>query len=108
MLSQLFFKFMTALCNTLAAFDPALARTRQERWVEAAARLTARQFNLTYVPAAPVVGVKADVVFNVGGLPICGINCGANNHIPPKVLARVVEPTMRSLTKSVNWEYSVN
>lgn len=108
MLSQLFFKFMTALCNALAAFDPALARTRQERWVEAAARLTARQFNLTYVPAAPIIGVKADVVFNVGGLPICGINCGVNNRIPPKVLARVVEPTMRRLTKSVNWEYSVN
>lgn len=108
MLKSLFFKLMKMISDALLTFDPALVRTRQERWVEAAARLTARQFNLAYVPAQPVVGVKADVVFNVGGLPICGINCGVNNRIPPKVLARVVEPSMRRLTKSVNWEYSVN
>lgn len=108
MLNALFIKFMKMLSDALIAVDPALARTRQERWVERAAQLTAREFNLRYVPAQSVVGVQADVVFKVGGLPICGVSRGTNNKIPPKVLARVVEPSMRRLTKSVNWEYSVN
>jgi hypothetical protein len=93
--------------KALATMDPALERTRQERWVEAAAKHTARQYNLKYVPAQPVVGVRADVVFTVGGLPICGISAGSNNRIPAKIMANVIESDMRRLTRPVDWEYSV-
>lgn len=107
MLEKIWFAFLRWLSVTLAELDPALARTRQECWVEAAAKRVAADFNLQYVPARSTLGVRADVVFCVGGLPICGVSRGSNNNIPPKVLARVVEPSMRQLTKSVGWEYSV-
>lgn len=97
---------VNALLKAVYALDPALERTREERQLEKAVQLVAKEHNLQYVPATPMKGIPADVVFNVGGLPICGLSKGPNNHIPTGVLARVVEPKVLELTRGINWEFS--
>ena len=90
----------------LRSWDPALARTPDERKLEQAVASTAAKFNLQYVEQAPVTGVDADIVIKFGGLSVCGINGVARTGIPQRTLARALEVHIRQLT-DVDWEFEL-
>lgn len=85
-------------------FDPAMRRTWEERQLEKATEIVARQLNLELVKAKPVRGVKAELVLSLNGLSVCGVNSSRTTGVPARVILREVESRVRAMTRGIDWE----
>lgn len=87
--------------------DPAMDRVDEDLALEQAVKEVAQRFGLSYVPQQPLVGVKADIIIERQGLPLCGISGQSKTGIPKGVLARAIQTHICQLT-DVSWDYQLN